>query len=225
MGMHTSASRDRRSGRNSDTLTVRICLAALRKLLGCGSVIAGVTLTPDWLRALCRDLSARDCRPRPVGVPGLIRSLTAAGVRRWRVPSQSCLSPSGPEPVTSLRAKEQRMDSLSQIADVVIGVDTHIATHSAAAVDTRTGGVLAEVTVEATPEGYEAAGSVRGRACRACGPGRSREPAATAPAWPAISRRRDELVRRSNWRREEPRWRDAAASKSCGRLKRLRRPS
>jgi transposase len=47
------------------------------------------------------------------------------------------------------------MDSLSQIADVVIGVDTHIATHSAAAVDTRTGGVLAEVTVEATPEGYE----------------------------------------------------------------------
>ncbi len=52
MGMHTSASRDRRSGRNSDTLTVRICLAALRKLLGCGSVIAGVTLTPDWLRAL-----------------------------------------------------------------------------------------------------------------------------------------------------------------------------
>jgi transposase len=48
------------------------------------------------------------------------------------------------------------MDSLSQIADVVIGVDTHVATHSAAAVDTRTGGVLAEVTVEATPEGYEA---------------------------------------------------------------------
>jgi transposase len=51
---------------------------------------------------------------------------------------------------------EQRMDSLSQIADVVIGVDTHIATHSAAAVDTRTGVVLAEVTVEATSDGYEA---------------------------------------------------------------------
>lgn len=48
------------------------------------------------------------------------------------------------------------MDSLSQIADVVIGVDTHVATHSAAALDTRTGGVLAEVTVEATPDGYEA---------------------------------------------------------------------
>jgi transposase len=48
------------------------------------------------------------------------------------------------------------MDSLSQIADVVIGVDTHVATHSAAAVDTRTGGVLAEITVEASPDGYEA---------------------------------------------------------------------
>ncbi|HEU5419664.1 MAG TPA: IS110 family transposase [Streptosporangiaceae bacterium] len=47
------------------------------------------------------------------------------------------------------------MDSLSQIADVVIGVDTHVATHSAAAVDTRTGGVLAEVTVEAAPDGYQ----------------------------------------------------------------------
>jgi len=48
------------------------------------------------------------------------------------------------------------MDSLSQIVDVVLGVDTHVATHSAAAVHARTGGVLAEVTVEATPEGYQA---------------------------------------------------------------------
>jgi transposase len=47
------------------------------------------------------------------------------------------------------------MDSLSQIADVVIGVDTHVATHSAAVVDARAGGVLAEVTVAATPDGYE----------------------------------------------------------------------
>jgi len=47
------------------------------------------------------------------------------------------------------------MDSLSDIVDVVIGVDTHVATHSAAAVDARTGGVLAETTVEATPDGYD----------------------------------------------------------------------
>ncbi len=47
------------------------------------------------------------------------------------------------------------MDSLSEIGDVVIGVDTHFRTHSAAAVNSHTGGVLGEVTVEATPEGYE----------------------------------------------------------------------
>ena len=73
-----------------------------------------------------------------------------------RVPSQSCRSPSGPEP-TSLRAKERthEQSDRSQIVDVVIGVDTHVATHSAAAVDTATGGVLREITVEATPEGYD----------------------------------------------------------------------
>ncbi|MDP3891561.1 transposase, partial [Nocardioides sp.] len=43
---------------------------------------------------------------------------------------------------------------LSEIVDVVIGVDTHVATHAAAAVDARTGGVLAEIGVEATGEGY-----------------------------------------------------------------------
>jgi transposase len=47
------------------------------------------------------------------------------------------------------------MDSLSDICDVVIGVDTHVDTHSAAALDVRTGGVLGEITVEATPDGYE----------------------------------------------------------------------
>lgn len=47
------------------------------------------------------------------------------------------------------------MNSLSEIVDVVIGVDTHVATHSAAVVDARTGGVLAELTVEAAPDGYQ----------------------------------------------------------------------
>lgn len=43
---------------------------------------------------------------------------------------------------------------LSEVVDVVIGVDTHVETHAAAAVDVGTGGVLAEITVEATAEGY-----------------------------------------------------------------------
>ena len=47
------------------------------------------------------------------------------------------------------------MTSLSEIVDVVIGVDTHVNTHSAAALDARTGGVLGELTVETTPDGYE----------------------------------------------------------------------
>src|SRR6478735_4507314 len=45
-----------------------------------------------------------------------------------------------------------------EVVDVVIGVDTHVHTHvhthSAAALDTATGGVLGEITVEATTEGY-----------------------------------------------------------------------
>lgn len=43
---------------------------------------------------------------------------------------------------------------LSEVVDVVIGVDTHVETHSAAAIDVRTGGVLAEITIAATAEGY-----------------------------------------------------------------------
>jgi hypothetical protein len=47
------------------------------------------------------------------------------------------------------------MDSLSEMVDVVIGVDTHVDSHSAAPLDARTGGVLAEISVEANPDGYE----------------------------------------------------------------------
>ncbi|MEG3613706.1 IS110 family transposase [Isoptericola haloaureus] len=46
------------------------------------------------------------------------------------------------------------LTDLREVVDVVIGVDTHVLTHSAAAIDARTGGVLGEVTVEATAEGY-----------------------------------------------------------------------
>ena len=40
------------------------------------------------------------------------------------------------------------------VIGVVIGVDTHVRTHSAAVVDAATGGVLDEITVEATAQGY-----------------------------------------------------------------------
>jgi transposase len=44
--------------------------------------------------------------------------------------------------------------NLSEVVDVVIGVDTHRDTHAAAAVDARTGAVIAQTTVPADAEGY-----------------------------------------------------------------------
>jgi len=46
------------------------------------------------------------------------------------------------------------LTDLREVVDVVIGVDTHVHTHSAAAIDAATGGVLGEITVEATAQGY-----------------------------------------------------------------------
>ena len=43
---------------------------------------------------------------------------------------------------------------MREMVDVVIGVDTHVHTHCAALVDAATGGVLDEITVEATAAGY-----------------------------------------------------------------------
>ncbi|WP_222592934.1 IS110 family transposase [Cellulomonas persica] len=46
------------------------------------------------------------------------------------------------------------MPSLAEVVDVVIGVDTHKHTHTAAVVDAATGGLLAELTVSTDPGGY-----------------------------------------------------------------------
>ena len=46
------------------------------------------------------------------------------------------------------------MNSLTDLVDVVIGVDTHVLTHTAAIVDAGTGGVIARLTVDATADGY-----------------------------------------------------------------------
>ena len=73
------------------------------------------------------------------------------------------------------------LTDLRDVVDVVIGVDTHVQTHSAAVLDTATGGVLDEITVDATPEGYgELVEFANNYATPR--PGRSRGPAATAPA-------------------------------------------
>jgi IS30 family transposase len=46
------------------------------------------------------------------------------------------------------------MSMLAELVEVVIGVDTHKDSHTAAVVDARTGGVLARATVPADPDGY-----------------------------------------------------------------------
>src|SRR5687768_15052404 len=46
------------------------------------------------------------------------------------------------------------MSMLAELVEVVIGVDTHKHTHTAAVLDVRTGGVLARATVTADPDGY-----------------------------------------------------------------------
>ncbi|MFC4019211.1 IS110 family transposase [Micromonospora sp. GCM10011542] len=46
------------------------------------------------------------------------------------------------------------MSMLTELVEVVIGVDTHKDTHTAALLDTRTGGVLARATVSTDPDGY-----------------------------------------------------------------------
>jgi hypothetical protein len=43
---------------------------------------------------------------------------------------------------------------LTELVEVVIGVDTHKHTHAAAVLDARTGAVIARLTVPADPNGY-----------------------------------------------------------------------
>lgn len=61
--------------------------------------------------------------------------------------------PSGPDPSSQPEPVEERMTILTDVVDVVIGVDTHVDTHTAAAVVAGTGAVLGQITV--------ATGSVR----------------------------------------------------------------
>src|SRR5688572_24766262 len=76
---------------------------------------------------------------------------TAPGVSRH----SPAVTPPGPDPSSAPEPGRNAMSSLSEIVEVVIGVDTHVETHTAAVVDARTGAVLDELTVPTTPEGYQ----------------------------------------------------------------------
>src|SRR6476620_1515604 len=113
----------------------------------------------------------------------MIRSLTTRRERR-----RACLItvlPSlrpgpGPRPVRRRRERMNSLADLREVVDVVIGVDTHVQTHSAAVLDTATGGVLDEITSRRQPRVMPNWWSAP-TTTRHCGPGRSRGPVATAP--------------------------------------------
>src|SRR5215212_9692471 len=69
-------------------------------------------------------------------------------------PSQSCPASVRIDPSRRLRARSQRMAMLADTVELVIGVDTHKHTHTAAVVVAATGVVLEQATVPATPAGY-----------------------------------------------------------------------
>ena len=57
------------------------------------------------------------------------------------------------------------MSMLAELVEVVIGVDTHKHTHTAAVVDARTGAVIDRVTVTADPDGYTELVTAAGQHC------------------------------------------------------------
>ena len=73
------------------------------------------------------------------------------------------------------------MAMLADSAEVVIGVDTHKHTHTAAVVTAATGAVITQVTVPATPAATSSCWSWP-TSTMVSGCGRSRAPVATVPA-------------------------------------------
>ena len=75
------------------------------------------------------------------------------------------------------------MSMLADQVEVVIGVDTHKHTHTAAVVRAATGAIVARAAVTADPDGYTQLEALAG-STRRCGPGRWKAAAATAPGSP-----------------------------------------
>lgn len=73
----------------------------------------------------------------PARRTGLIRSLTARC--NWRVPSRSCRASNRTGTQRPCPNRSNAMNMLSETVDVIIGVDTHKHTHTAAVVRAATG--------------------------------------------------------------------------------------
>jgi Transposase len=95
--------------------------------------------------------------PGPTGVAGLIRSVTVPGIRRVVSHHSRAVFQPDRNHARPIRTKEvNAMPSLAERVDVVIGVDTHKNTHTAAAVAAATGAKLDELTIGTDSDGYAA---------------------------------------------------------------------
>ena len=112
-------------------------------VLGCVAGDPGRDPHNDWPRAFGLTRPLVVAGTGPVGVAGPIRSSTtrsAPGVSRH---SPAVSSRTGDRHVPS-RQGDERMAMPAELVDVVVGVDTHKHTHTAAVVSASTGGVLDE---------------------------------------------------------------------------------
>ena len=64
------------------------------------------------------------------------------------------MAPARTNPVTSTSGKESTHGYAGRVVELVIGVDTHKDTHTAAVVVAATGAMIQQVTVPAAPAGY-----------------------------------------------------------------------
>ena len=136
---------------------------------------------------------ARDRRHRP-GSPCWPDQKPVRARCRGRVTHHRCAAGCVPpgrcriDRTALARTGERPMPMLAELADVIIGVDTHTDTHTAAAGD-RLGAHLATIEVSADAAGYARLSELRRRARPGAAdrPGQSRAAARTARAWPARS--------------------------------------
>jgi hypothetical protein len=123
--------------------------------------------------------------PAPAGVVGLIRSMTAS--RQLACLVTVLPAPNRDRDLYVPPGRENAMSMRAELVDVVIGVDTHADTHTAAVLTAATGAVLATVTVAADADGYaelfELAEQLSGPALSAAAAAPQRSWTAGRPRW------------------------------------------
>src|SRR5262245_18307485 len=116
---------------------------------------SGCDPSPAWRDALAIDLAACCRRHGPGWRCWPDQELDHPGKRVCPITGLPCSAPDRSQPRPS-RQGANAMAMLADQVDLVIGVDTHKHTHTAAVVAAASGGVLAQQTVPADSAGYQA---------------------------------------------------------------------